>query len=133
MKVYDTKNIRNIAFIGHGSAGKTTMAEAFVYTAGVTNRMGTIEDGNTKSDFHDDEISRQISIDASLLQLEWKGGKINLVDTPGYIDFIGQVISGIRAVDIAAVFVDAVNGLEVGTETAWDLCEQYNKPRFIVH
>ena len=132
MKVYDTKDIRNIALLGHGSSGKTTLSEAILYTAGATNRMGKIEDGNTKSDYLEDEISRQISISTSLLQVEWKESKFNIVDTPGYADFVGEVISGLRAVDSAVLLVDAVTGLEVGTETASELCEKYEKPMFIV-
>jgi len=132
VKVYDTKDIRNIALLGHGSTGKTTFTEAMLYTAGVTSRMGRIEDGNTKSDYLEDEISRQISINASLVQLEWNDCKMNVVDTPGYADFVGEVICGLRAVDVGVVFVDAVSGLEVGTETAWELCEKHDKPRFIV-
>jgi len=132
VKVYGTEDIRNIAFIGHGGTGKTTMAEAVVHTTGLSNRMGRIDDGNTKSDYLEDEQSRQISISSSLLQVEWQGKKINIVDTPGYADFVGEVICGLRAVDTAVIFIDAVQGLEVGTATAWELCEKYDKPVFIV-
>ena len=132
MKVYDTKEIRNVALVGHGASGKTILSEAMVYTAGVTSRMGTIEDGNTKSDYLDDEISRQNSITASLLQFEWANRKFNVIDTPGYADFVGEVICSLHAVDVSAIVVDAVCGFEVGTETAWELSEQYGKPRYIV-
>ena len=132
MKVYDTKEIRNIALIGHGASGKTTFAEAALHTIGLTGRMGKIEDGNTKSDFLEDEIARQISIGNALLQGVWNEKKLNIIDTPGYADFVGEVICALRAVDVAVIFVDAVNGLEVGTETAWELCEKYDKPRFFV-
>ncbi len=132
MKVYDTKDIRNIALLGHGSAGKTTLSEAIVHTAGITSRMGRIEDNNTKSDYLEDEISRHISISTSLIQLEWQECKFNIVDTPGYADFIGEVICSIESVDAAVILIDAVSGLEVGTETAWELCEKHEKPRFIV-
>ncbi len=132
MKVYDTKEIRNIALIGHGASGKTTFSEAALNTIGLTGRMGNIEDGNTKSDFLEDEIARQISIGNALLQGVWNDKKLNIIDTPGYADFVGEVICALRAVDVAVIFVDAVNGLEVGTETAWELCEKYDKPRFFV-
>ncbi len=132
MKVYDTENIRNIALIGHGASGKTTMAEALIYTTGLTSRLGRIEDGNTKSDYLEDERSRQTSISTSLMQIEWGEKKINIADTPGYADFVGEVICGLRAVDTAMIFIDAMEGLEVGTETAWDLCEKHDKPVFFV-
>ncbi len=132
MKVYDTKAIRNIVLAGHSASGKTCLSEAILHISGVTNRMGRIEDGNTKSDYLEDEISRQISISTSLLQTEWQDYKLNIVDTPGYADFIGEVICGIRAVDTAIICVDAITGLEVGTETTWELCDRYNKPRIIV-
>ena len=132
MKVYTTKAIRNIALVGHGASGKTCLSEAILYTTGITSRMGKIEDGNTKSDYFEDEISRQISISTSLLQTEWQDCKINIVDTPGYADFVGEVICGIRAVDTAVICVDAITGLEVGTETSWELCDKYDKPRIIV-
>lgn len=132
MKVYDTKDIRNIALLGHGSAGKTTLSEAIAHTAGITSRMGRIEDNNTKSDYLEDEISRQISISTSLLQIEWQDNKLNIIDTPGYADFVGEVISGLRAADAAAILIDAVTGLEVGTETSWEICEKNEKPCFIV-
>ncbi|HUT63722.1 MAG TPA: elongation factor G [Anaerolineae bacterium] len=132
MKVYDTKNIRNIALIGHGVSGKTTLSETIIHTAGASNRMGKVEDGNTKSDYLEEEISRHSSIGISLLQIEWNGCKFNIVDTPGYADFVGEVISGLRAVDTGILLIDAVTGLEVGTETSWELCEKYQKPRFFV-
>ena len=132
MKVYETNAIRNFALLGHGACGKTTISEAILRTTGVTSRMGRIEDGNTKSDYIEDEISRQISISTSLIQTEWQDCKINVVDTPGYADFIGEVICGISAVDAAVICIDAINGLEVGTETASELCDKFDKPRLIV-
>ena len=132
MKAYDTQSIRNLALLGHGTSGKTTITEAMLRTSGATNRMGVIEDGNTHSDFLDDEISRQISIGTTLIQTEANGCKLNIVDTPGYADFIGEVICGIRVADIAGIVVDAVTGLEVGTETAWSLCEEQEKPLFFI-
>ncbi|MBT4482575.1 MAG: elongation factor G, partial [Candidatus Latescibacteria bacterium] len=132
MKTYGTKDIRNISLIGHSASGKSSLAEAMIYTSGVTNRMGKVEDGNMKSDYLEDEISRQISIGTSLLQIEWEEKKLNIVDTPGYADFVGEVISGLRAVDAAVLLVDAVSGLEVGTETSAELCKKYDKPVFII-
>ena len=132
MKHYETQDIRNVALLGHGASGKTTLAEAVLFTAGATSRMGKIENGNTKSDYLEDEISRQISISTSLMQVEWKNAKINVIDTPGYADFVGEVICGLSATDSAVIVIDAATGLEVGTETAWDLCEKDNKPRIMV-
>jgi len=132
VKVYETKDIRNFALLGHGASGKTVLSEAILYTTGATTRMGKIEDGNTKSDYVEDEISRQISISTSLMQTEWCNCKLNMIDTPGYADFIGEVICGIRAADTAVLCVDAITGLEVGTETASALCEKHDRPRLIV-
>ena len=132
MKVYETKNIRNVALIGHGSSGKTTLAEAIAFSVGTVGRMGTIEDKNTKSDYLPDELDHQISISTSLLQFEWDGVKINVVDVPGFADFVGEVICGIRAVDASAIFIDALTGLDIGTETAWELSEKHEKPSFFV-
>lgn len=132
MKVFGTKDIRNIALLGHGAAGKTTLTEAILHTSGAISRMGKIEDGNMKSDYLEDEISRQISINATLVQTEWQGCKLNIFDTPGYADFVGEVIGALRATDFSVVVVDAVTGLEVGTETAWELNDKMDKPRMIV-
>ncbi|MFC1650844.1 elongation factor G [Candidatus Latescibacterota bacterium] len=132
MKVFETNAIRNIVLAGHGASGKTTLTESILYTAGVINRMGRIEDGNTKSDYIEDEISRHISISNSLVQTEWQDCKINVIDTPGYADFVGEVISGLRAADTAIICIDGITGLEVGTETAWGLSDKYEKPRMIV-
>ncbi|MFC1540944.1 elongation factor G [Candidatus Latescibacterota bacterium] len=132
MKVFDTNAIRNIVLAGHSASGKTTQTESILYTTSVINRMGKIEDGNTKSDYIEDEISRQISISNSLIQTEWQDSKINLIDTPGFADFVGEVISGLRAADTALICIDGITGLEVGTETAWELCDKHEKPRMIV-
>lgn len=132
MKVYETKDIRNVVLLGHGSSGKTTLTEAILFTTGAVSRMGRVEDGNTKSDYLDDEISRHISIGSSVIQTEWQGHKLNVIDTPGYADFVGEVICGMRAADFAAITIDAVTGLEIGTETAWELCEHELKPRMII-
>ncbi len=132
MKVYETKNIRNVVLVGHGASGKTTLSEAVLFTTGAIPRMGKIEEGNTKSDYLEDEISRQISIGTSVVQTEWQNHKINIIDTPGYADFVGEVICGMKAADFAVVTIDSLNGLEVGTETAWELCDERKMPRMIV-
>lgn len=132
MKVYEPNDIRNCVFLGHSASGKTSLAEAALYTSGSISRLGRVEDGNTKSDYTEDEISRQISISAALLQTEWKDCKFNIVDTPGVADFIGEMIAGVRAADTSVLCIDAINGLEVGTETAWSLSDQHEKPRIIV-
>src|SRR5512139_1396682 len=118
MKEYTPDHLRNVALIGHGGAGKTSLAEAMLYAAGATTRQGRVEDGNTVSDYHPDEIERQISINTSLLVAEWKGNKFNLLDTPGYMDFTGEVKASMRVADSALVVLKAVEGVEVGTEVA---------------
>ncbi len=132
MPTFKTEEILNFALVGHGGSGKTMLSESMLYNAGVVNRMGTIEDGNTVSDYHDDEIMRQISINASVLSLPWENKKFNIVDTPGYADFYGEVECGLRVADFAAVVVHAVSGIEVGTEQAWRSAQAFNLPRFIV-
>ena len=116
MKEYTPDHIRNVALIGHGGAGKTSLAEAMLFSAGTTTRLGKVEEGNTLSDYHPDEVERQISINTSLLFCEWEGCKINILDTPGYSDFTGEVKSALRVADTAFVLVKAVEGIEVGTE-----------------
>ncbi|MCE5251274.1 elongation factor G [bacterium] len=132
MKVYETKNIRNVVLLGHGSSGKTTLSEAALFTTGAVGRMGKVENGTTKSDYLEDETKRQISISTSLMQAEWNDCKVNILDTPGYADFVGEVICGLSAADTALLVIDALTGLEVGTENAWELCENGDKPRIIV-
>ncbi|MFN0156752.1 MAG: elongation factor G [Bacteroidota bacterium] len=116
MKEYTPDRIRNVSLIGHGGAGKTSFSEAMLFSAGTTNRLGKVEEGNTLSDYHPDEIERQISINTSLLFCEWKTAKINILDTPGYMDFTGEVKSALRVSDIAIILLKAVEGVEVGTE-----------------
>ena len=116
MKEYTPDHLRNVALIGHGGAGKTSMAEAMLFSAGSTTRLGRVEEGNTLSDYHPDEIERQISINTSLLFCEWKTTKINILDTPGYTDFTGEVKAALRVADTAVVLLKAVEGVEVGTE-----------------
>ncbi|CAM2065946.1 elongation factor G [Sulfidibacter corallicola] len=129
MKVDD---IRNVGICGHGGSGKTTLAEAMLLNAGTINRMGTVEQGNTVSDFHRQEIERQISISTSMMHFQWMEHKINLVDTPGYLDFIGEVYGAMHVVDIGLVTVDASAGVEVGTELHWKYGKKHDLSKFIV-
>jgi len=128
LKDYTPETIRNVALIGHGSSGKTIIADAMLLTTGATTRIGRIEDGSTTSDYHHDEIDRQISINSSLLAMEYKGHKINVIDTPGYSDFFGDVVSSLRVVDTALLVLKAVEGVEVGTELVWNHATEYNTP-----
>lgn len=132
MKEYSTEKIRNIALVSHSSAGKTILSEAMLHFSGATTRMGKIEDGSTASDFDEEEVRRTISLSTSVIPVEYRDTKINFLDTPGYTDFIGEVISALRVADGAVVLVDAVNGLEVGAELAWAYCAKFNLPRFLL-
>lgn len=132
MKEYTTEFIRNIALVSHSSAGKTMLAEAFLHFTGATTRMGRIEDGSTISDFEEEEIRREISLSTGVIPVEYKDHKINFLDTPGYTDFVGEMVSGLRVSDGAIVMVDSVAGTEVGTEIAWSYCDQFNIPRFVL-
>ena len=131
MKEYQTDQIRNVVLLGHGGTGKTALAEAALFAAGAITRMGRVDDGNTTSDYDPDEVKRQISISLSLLPCEWNGHKVNLIDTPGYADFLGEVQQGIRAADATVIVVDAVGGIEVGTGLAWDYADEQSLPRLI--
>jgi elongation factor G len=132
MKIYDTNNIRNVALVSHSSAGKTMLAEALLNFTGATTRMGKIEDGSTVSDFEDEEIRRSISLSTAVLPVEYKGTKINLLDTPGFNDFLGELISTLRISDGAIVVLDSVSGAEVGTEIALGYCDEFKLPRLVV-
>ncbi len=131
MNIYTTDKIRNVVLLGHGGAGKTSLVESMAYLAGITSRMGKVEDGNTVSDFGKEEQKRGISISTSVVPIEWEGMKINIIDTPGYFDFIGEVEEGISAADAAIIVVSGKSGVEAGTERAWELCEKYKLPRMI--
>jgi elongation factor G len=132
MKEYHTDKLRNLVLLGHGSAGKTSLAEAMLYASGATNRLGRVEDGTTVADHDEEEINRTISLSLSVVPVEWEGHKLNVIDTPGYTDFVGEVKSGIRAADLALIVVDAVAGVEVGTELAWDFVEEQGLSRIVV-
>jgi elongation factor G len=132
MKEYTTEFIRNIALVSHGSGGKTMLAEAFLHVTGATTRLGKIDDGTTVSDFEDEEIRRKLSLSTAVVPVEYKDHKINVLDTPGYTDFVGEVISALRVSDGTVILVDSVAGLEVGTEIAWNYCDTFKLPRFLV-
>jgi elongation factor G len=132
MKTYQPADIRNFAVVGHASSGKTMLSEAMLACGGVINRMGRIADGSTVSDYHVSEKNRQISVSASLLHTEWMGKKFNLIDTPGYLDFISEGLGALRVGDFALVVVHAQHGLGVGTERVWNYATQYGIPKMIV-
>ncbi len=131
MKTYEAKDIRNVLLVGHGGSGKTTLLEAMLFTAGQITRMGTVEDGNTVSDHDPDEQKRGISVSLSTAPVEWKGVKINVLDAPGYADFVGDLRSAVSAVDAVIIVVSAVDGVEVQTEYAWELAVEAGLPRAI--
>lgn len=132
MKEYTTEFIRNVALVSHGGAGKTMLAEAFLHVTGATTRLGKVEDGTAISDYDDEEHKRKISIYTSVIPVEHKSYKINFLDAPGYTDFVGEMVSALSVADGAIILVDAVAGIEVGTELAWRYCDQFNLPRFFV-
>ncbi|MDD5127123.1 MAG: elongation factor G [Dehalococcoidales bacterium] len=132
MPQFGLANIRNIVLLSHGGAGKTSISEAVLFTAGVINRLGKVEDGSTTSDYDPDEQKRRISINLSLLPLTWRDTKINLLDSPGYFDFVGEVKAGIRVCESAIVVVDAASGVEFGTEQVWSYCNEAKLARIIL-
>jgi elongation factor G len=132
LKPYEANDIRNVLLVGHGGSGKTTLLEAMLFTSGATTRMGTVEDGNTVSDFEPEEIKKGISVSLGMAPVEWNGVKINVLDAPGYTDFIGDVRTAIRAVDAVVLVVSAVDGVEVQTEVAWELAVEAGLPRAIL-
>ncbi len=129
MRVYTTDKIRNIVVLGHGSAGKTTLVESMAYLGGLTSRLGKVEDGTTVSDFTKEEQKRGISIRTSLIPIEWNDYKINVLDTPGYFDFVGEVEEAMSVADGAIIVISGKAGIEAGTEKAWELCEKFHLPR----
>ena len=129
MNVYTTEKIRNVVLLGHGGAGKTSLAEAMGYLSGLTSRMGKVEDGNTISDFGKEEQKRHTSVSTSVIPMEWSDCKINVLDTPGGFDFVGEMEEAVSAADAAVIVVSGKAGVEAGTEKAWDICEKNNLPR----
>lgn len=132
MKEYTTEFLRNVALVSHGGAGKTTLAESFLHATKAITRQGKIEDGTTVSDYDDEEHRRKISIYSSVIPVEHRDHKINVIDAPGYTDFVGEIISALSVADGAIILVDAVSGVEVGTEIAWKYADEFNLPRFFV-
>jgi elongation factor G len=132
VKVYEGANIRNVAIVGHGKAGKTSLVSAMLQTAGATQRLGRVDDGSSTTDYDEEEISRKMSISASLADVEWERSKINIIDTPGFNMFVHEAKLVLPVVDAAIVVVDGVAGVEVVTQRVWNYCEDYNTPRLIV-
>lgn len=131
MKEYAAENIRNVALTGHGSTGKTSLSEAMLFNAKAINRLGRVDDGNTTSDFDPDEVRRSFSVNLSVLPCEWQDNKLNILDTPGYADFVGEVKCGVRAADAAVIVICAASGVQVGTEYAWAYADEQNLPRLV--
>ncbi|NLJ75817.1 MAG: elongation factor G [Peptococcaceae bacterium] len=131
MRNYQTGQIRNLGVVAHGGAGKTSLVEAMLFNTGILSRLGRVEDGTTVSDYHPEEISKQITIHTSLVPCEWNGIKINLLDTPGFSDFIGEVKGALRVSDSAMFVLSAVDGVEVQHEVIWDIADEYNLPRIV--
>jgi len=129
MNVYTTDNIRNVVLLGHGGSGKTSLAEAMAYVSGLTTRIGKVVDGTTISDYDKEEIKRKFSINTSVVPIIWKDTKINILDAPGFFDFVGEMEEAIAAADAAIIVVSGKAGVEVGTEKAWEMCEKYKIPR----
>ncbi len=129
MTIYKSDKLRNVVLLGHGGAGKTSLAEAMLFDTGAVNRLGRVDDGTSISDWDDEERRRQMSINASLIPCEWQDHKLNIIDTPGYMDFVGEVISGVRVADAAVVVLDSVGGVEVGTEQVWHYADARDLPR----
>lgn len=129
MEAYRTDRVRNVAVLGHGGAGKTTLVEAMAYLSGITSRLGSVGDGNTISDYDKEEIKRKFSINTSVVPIEWGKHKVNILDTPGFFDFVGEAEEAAAAADAAVIVVSGKAGVQVGTQKAWDLCERYSLPR----
>lgn len=132
MKLYDDKHIKTVAFVGAHHSGKTTLAETMLFEAGLLNRRGSVEEKNTVSDFHELEKERQTSIFATPLHTEWRNYKINIIDTPGLDDFVGEIASTMRVADTIAVVINAQHGAEVGTEIIWNYVDNFSKPTLFV-
>ena len=132
MKVYDDKHIKNIVLLGSSKSGKTTLAETMMFEAGLITRRGSVEEGNTVSDYHEIERERSNSVYMTSMHTEWRDYKINIIDTPGLDDFIGEVISALRVADTGVMVLNAQHGVEVGTELIWNYVDQFSKPILFV-
>ena len=131
MQDFSTEQLRNIVLLSHGGAGKTSLAESLLFATGAITRMGRVEDGNTTSDYEPEEIKRGSSAQMALVPCLWNNCKINVIDTPGYADFLGEVVSGLRVADGGVVLVAAPSGIEVGSEQAWSLLDRQSAPRIV--
>jgi elongation factor G len=131
MKSYDAEHVFNVALVSHGGAGKTSLVEAMLFRAGAITRLGSVEEGNTTTDFDPDELKRRMSVSLALAPLEWRDNKVNLLDTPGYVDFFGEVVQGIHVADGLIVVVDGVSGVQVGTEQVWRAADRRQLPRLV--
>lgn len=131
MKIYPSVDIRNVGIVSHGGAGKTSLSEALVFNTGVIKRLGKVDEGNTIADYHPEEVNRKMTINTSLIACEWKDKKVNLLDTPGFSDFFGEVKSTLRVTDSIVMVVDAVSGVQVSTDIIWDLADKANMSRFV--
>src|SRR5512134_3455386 len=131
MRVYGSDAIRNVAFVGHGASGKTTLVDALAFVSGASRRHGTIKEGTTLTDYTPDEIARQHSISLAVAFAEWMNTKINMLDVPGYLDFFGEAVTGLHAADSAVVVLSGVSGVEVGTEKVWEVCDRLHLPRLL--
>ena len=132
MKVYETENIRNVAVVGHSGTGKTQLTSAILFDSEMVNRLGRVDDGTTTTDFDEEEISRHHTLSASVAYAEWNKHKVNLIDTPGFANFISDARAAMRVCDVGLVVVDAVSGVEVQTEKVWSIAEEFELPRLIV-
>src|SRR6202161_1960710 len=132
VKIYTGENIRNVAIVGHGHAGKTSLLSAMLYTAGATPRLGRVDDGSASTDYDEEEIARKMSIAASAAYVEWGKTKINVIDTPGFSMFVHEAKMVLPVIDAAVVVVDGVAGVEVVTQRVWNYCEEFKTPRLIV-
>ena len=132
MASYQTKDIRNLALMGHGSEGKTTLMEALLFAAGAIDRQGRVEDGNTVTDFEAEEVKRGISISAAIAPIDWNQKMLNVIDLPGYFDFVGETMGPLRVVETAAILVSAVGGIAVGTEKAWNYASKNNVGKMFI-
>ncbi|HET9293723.1 MAG TPA: elongation factor G [Gemmatimonadales bacterium] len=131
MRVYGSDAIRNVAFVGHGASGKTTLVDALAFVSGASRRHGTIKEGTTLTDYTPDEIARQHSISLAVAFAEWMNTKVNMLDVPGYLDFFGEAVTGLHAADSAVVVLSGVSGVEVGTEKVWEICDRLHLPRLL--
>ncbi|MDO8945355.1 MAG: GTP-binding protein, partial [Desulfobacterales bacterium] len=132
MKVYDAASIRNIALVGHGGSGKTQLTSCILFNTGMVNRLGKVDEGNTVTDFDEEEIARKHTLSAGMAFVEWNKTKINVIDTPGFANFFSDTRAAMRVVDAALVLIDAVSGPEVQTEKAWEEAEALSLPRLVV-